>query len=368
VVFDFAFGNVKPEFPPVAPFIAGAGNQLHDFHRSLAGLRRKRARSKLCNLMSNFPLLPMQTIMFCEDFHRGLPAIRSCHPYILCQGHHNIRRQLVDLDLESTKDLHHESMRRQTKASSEKGFKDDQLPFRLEDLLRPWDMPHSAAKISKLLHVLHVDRGHPRHAEFHCVTRMQLLRRHVAQCILGRCAGRRCRQQKRTTWLRTVGGGGRSASHEPDLRRAGARRAGERSNGFKRRLGFCGAQKEYLTHAAPPPFIHRTRCFGKPAIQQCRGRQRSHQKPPRNHFERGQRLHHLATPSAPNDLVELVPRRENVGAKAKTPPFARCLRRSRRTNGGKAAGSFHPSSNTLQDEGLRRGRSASRPRPTRRPM
>jgi hypothetical protein len=50
-------------------------------------------------------------------------------------------------------------------------------------------------------------------------------------------------------------------------------------------------------------------------------------KPPRDHFERGQRLHHLATPSALDDLVELVPRRANVGAKAKTLPFARCLRR-----------------------------------------
>jgi hypothetical protein len=140
-----------------------------------------------------------------------------------------------------------------------------------------------------------------------------------------------------------------------------------RSNGFKRRLGFCGTQKEYLTRAAPPPFIHRTRRFGKPAVQQCRVRQLSHQKPPRNHFERGQRLHHRATSSAPDDLVELVPRRANVGAKAKTLPFARCFRRSHRTSGGKATGSFHSLSNTLQDEGLRRGCSVSRPRPTRRP-
>jgi hypothetical protein len=43
----------------------------------------------------------------------------------------------------------------------------------------------------------------------------------------------------------------------------------------------------------------------------------------------------------------------DVGAKAKTQPFARCIHQSRRTNGGKATGSFHPSSNTLQDEGLR---------------
>jgi hypothetical protein len=91
----------------------------------------------------------------------------------------------------------------------------------------------------------------------------------------------------------------------------------------------------FKTRRPPPPFIHRARCFGKPAVQQYGVNQRSCQKPPRNHFERGQCLHHLATSSAPDDLVELVPRRANVGAKAKTPPFARCLRRPRCTNGDK---------------------------------
>jgi hypothetical protein len=129
MVFDCAFGNVKPKFPPVAPFIAGAGNQLHDFHRSLAGLRRKCARSKLCNLMSNFHFLPMQTIMLREDFDRGLPVVQSRRPDILCQGHHGIRCQLVDLDLESTQDLRHESMRRQTKASGEKASKTTNSPY-----------------------------------------------------------------------------------------------------------------------------------------------------------------------------------------------------------------------------------------------
>jgi hypothetical protein len=74
--------------------------------------------------------------------------------------------------------------------------------------------------------------------------------------------------------------------------------------------------------AAAPLFIHRTRRFGKPALQQYDVHQRSHQKTPRNHFERGQRLHHLAKSSAPDDLVELVPRRANVGANAKTLPSA----------------------------------------------
>jgi hypothetical protein len=99
MVFNCAYGNVKPEIPPVAPLIAGAGNQLHDFHRSLAGPRRKRARSKLCNLMSNFPLSPMQIVMFCEDLHRGLTTIRSRRPHILHQGHHGIRRSWWTLTL-----------------------------------------------------------------------------------------------------------------------------------------------------------------------------------------------------------------------------------------------------------------------------
>jgi hypothetical protein len=92
---------------------------------------------------------------------------------------------------------------------------------------------------------------------------------------------------------------------------------------------------KFKTRHPPPPFIHRARRFGKPAVQQYGVNQRSCQKPPRNHFERGQRLYHLATSSAPDDLVELVPQRANVGAKAKTPPFARCLRRNRRTSGDK---------------------------------
>jgi hypothetical protein len=90
----------------------------------------------------------------------------------------------------------------------------------------------------------------------------------------------------------------------------------------------------------PPPFIGGARLFGKPAIQQgvalretsnptVRRQSTVTSKTPRNHFERGQRLRHLATSSAPDDFVELVPRRANVGAKAKTPPFARSLRCSR---------------------------------------
>jgi hypothetical protein len=146
-------------------------------------------------------------------------------------------------------------------------------------------------------------------------------------------------------------------ARSPMSRSKEGRRADER---FKKEARVLRrAEREPDPRRPAPLFIHRTRHFGKPAVQQYHVRQHSHQKPPQNHFERGQRLHHLAMSSAPDDLVELVPRRANVGAKAKTLPFARCLRQSRCTNGGETIGGFHPSSTTLQDEGLRRGR----PRP-----
>jgi Ni/Co efflux regulator RcnB len=155
-------------------------------------------------------------------------------------------------------------------------------------------------------------------------------------------------------------------ARSPTNRSKESRRASEQ---FEKEVRVFAARGKvnFNPRRPPPPFIHRTQRFRKPAIQQCGVNQRSYQKPSRNHFERGQRLPHLATPSAPDDLVELVPRRANVGAKAKTLPFARCLLQSRCTNGDKTTGSLHPSSNTPQDEGLRRGRPIPRPCPTRRP-
>jgi hypothetical protein len=77
MVFDCALRNVESKLIPVAPFIAGARNQLNDLHRSLAGLRRKCTRSKLSNLISDHPFLPVQTIILCEDFDRWLPVVQS---------------------------------------------------------------------------------------------------------------------------------------------------------------------------------------------------------------------------------------------------------------------------------------------------
>jgi hypothetical protein len=329
MVFDCPFGNLEPKFPPVAPFIAGTGNQLNDFHRCLARLRRKRARSKLGNLISNFPFLPVQTIILREDFDRGLPAVRGRRPDILRQSHHDIWRQLVDLDVEPTQDFSHKSMCGQAKASSEKSLEHNQLAFWLWDLLRPRDTCHSTAEITKLLHVLHADRGHPRHTELHCITGAQLLLCHIAQCLPGRRASRRCsgsrRRRGRHRYVPSAAVGGLLHTGQiSDEQEQGEQTSSERFEKAARVFVERGKIK-FKTRRPSPHFIHRARRFGKPAIQQYGVNQWSCQKPPRNHFEQGQRLHHLATSSAPDDLVELVPRRANVGAKAKTPPFARSL-------------------------------------------
>jgi hypothetical protein len=112
MVLDRALRNVEPKLIPVAPFIAGARNQLNDLHRSLAGLQRKCTGSKLSNLISDHPFLPVQTIVLREDFDRWLSAVRSCRPDIFRQGHHGIRSQLVDMDVESAQDFSNESVRR----------------------------------------------------------------------------------------------------------------------------------------------------------------------------------------------------------------------------------------------------------------
>jgi hypothetical protein len=341
MVFDRPFGNIEPKLPPVAPFIAGTGNQLNDFHRCFARLRRKRARSKLGNLISDFPFLPVQTIILHEDFDRGLLAVRSRRPDILRQSHHDIWRQLVDLDVEPTQDFSHKSMCEQAKTSSEKSLEHNQLAFWLGDLLRPRDTCHSAAEITKLLHVLHADRGHPRHAELHCITGVQLHRRHIAQCLPGRRASRRRsgsrRRRGRHRYVPSAAAGGLLHTGQiSDEQEQGGQMSSERFEKVAR--VFVERGKTKFKTPPLPPFIHRAWRFGKPAIQQYGVNQRSCQKPPRNHFERGQRLHHLATSSAPDDLVELVPRRANVGAKAKTPPFARSLRQPRCTDEGKTTG------------------------------
>ena len=73
--------------------------------------------------MSNFSLLPVQTVLLGEDFHRRLTAIRSRCPDVLRQSHHGVRCQLVNLDFEFLQNLRHKTMSRQTKAGGENASK-----------------------------------------------------------------------------------------------------------------------------------------------------------------------------------------------------------------------------------------------------
>jgi hypothetical protein len=171
---------------------------------------------------------------------------------------------------------------------------------------------------------------------------VQLLRRQSAQRLLRRRVDRRRsgsrRRRGRHRYVPSAAAGGLlHTSQISGEQEQGGQTSSERFEKTFRVFTERGKIK-FKTRRPPSPFIHRARRFGKPAIQQYGVNQRSCQKPPRNHFERGQRLRHLATSSAPDDLVELVPRRANVGAKAKTPPFARSLRRTRCTNGDKTTG------------------------------
>jgi hypothetical protein len=199
--------------------------------------------------------------MLREDFNKGLPAVQSRRPDIFCQGHHGIRCQLVDLDLEYTQDLCHKSMRRQTKASGEKSLEYDQLAFRLGDLLRPGTRatpppkyPSCCMSCTRTEDIRDapnstVSPGRNSSAP-HCSASRRTMRRPAVY-------RQQKRKRKRTAWLRTVGGGRRSASHGPDLRRAGARRADEQASGLKWKLGFsrCYGKIKFKTHH-PHPLLY----------------------------------------------------------------------------------------------------------------
>jgi hypothetical protein len=342
MVFDCALRNVEPKLMPVAPLVAGTRNQLNYLHRGLAGLRRKCTGPKLGNLISDHPFLPMQAIVLREDFDRWLSTVRSRRLDILRQSHHGIRSQLMNLDVKSAQDFSHKSVHRQAKTSGKKRLEHNQLAFRLGDLLRPRDTSDSTAKVTKPLHILHADRGHPRHTEIHRIAGAQLLRRHSAQRLLRRRIGRRRsgsrRRRGRHRYVPSAAAGGLLHSGQISGEQEQGRQTSSKKVEKAARVFTERGKIKFKTRRHPPPFIDRARRSGKPAVQQYGVNQRSCQKPPRNHFERGQRLRHLATSSAPDDLVALVPRRANVGVKAKTPPFARCLRRNRWTNGDKTTG------------------------------
>jgi hypothetical protein len=82
----------------------------------------------------------------------------------------------------------------------QKNLKDYQLAFRPEDLLCTQGLPDTVTKVTKPLHLLHVDRGNPRCTKLHGMARLQLHHRQITQGLLGRRRGRRCarsRQRRR---------------------------------------------------------------------------------------------------------------------------------------------------------------------------
>jgi hypothetical protein len=139
----------------------------------------------------------MQAIILGEDLHRRLPAVGSNRPNILRQRNHSVRRQLVDLHFEPSQHLRHEVMCREAKAGDKKGLKNNQLAFRLGDLLCTRNPPDAVTKVTEPLHLQHADRGNPRSIELHGMARLQLHHRQIAQSILGRRHGRRRTRNRR---------------------------------------------------------------------------------------------------------------------------------------------------------------------------
>jgi hypothetical protein len=97
---------------------------------------------------------------------------------------------LVNLHFEPLQQLCHEAMCREAKSGDEKRLENNQLAFRLGDLLCARQSSDAIAKVPKPLHLQHADRGNPRGTELYGMARLQLHHRQIAQCILGRRRGR----------------------------------------------------------------------------------------------------------------------------------------------------------------------------------
>jgi hypothetical protein len=234
-------------------------------------------------------------------------------------------------------------VRRQAKTRGKERLEHNQLAFRLGDFLRPRDTSDSAAKVTKPLHIFCTRTDDIRDTPKSTVSPA---RNSSAATVLSvssddASAGGVAAAEEEEVCIATYRQRRQAVcftrARSPANKSKEGRRAAKTVEKVARVFTERGRIK-FKTRRPPPPFIHRAWRFGKPAVQQYDVNQRSCQKPPRNHFERRQRLRHLATSSAPDDLVELVPRRANVGEKAKTPPFARGLRRSRWSNGDKTTG------------------------------
>jgi hypothetical protein len=68
----------------------------------------------------------------------------------------------MDLHLKPPQNLNYKSMCRQTKSSSKKSLKHNQLAFRLRDIFSPWSPPNFVSKITQPLHLQYVAQVNPR--------------------------------------------------------------------------------------------------------------------------------------------------------------------------------------------------------------
>ena len=80
--FDVARRHIKPELPPVTPFILHTQNNLDHFSQSLSRPRHEGAGPKLINQATYLPFLPVQTTFFAKTSTDSSPPYEdTTHTY-----------------------------------------------------------------------------------------------------------------------------------------------------------------------------------------------------------------------------------------------------------------------------------------------
>jgi hypothetical protein len=141
----------------------------------------------------------------------------------------------MNLDFELLQNLRHKTMRRQAKSGDEKCLKNNQFALGLGDLLRPL--------CQNTLTVAYLERGPTISVKHRIPLYHPVATTPPPQCPRDlqktpQSSAWSQQTRRKTTWLRTVDCGVRSASRGPVLRRTGARRADEQASSLKVRLGF----------------------------------------------------------------------------------------------------------------------------------
>jgi hypothetical protein len=176
----------------------------------------------------------------------------------------------MDLNVKSAQDFSNKSVRRQAETGGEERLEHNQLAFWLGEFLRPRDTSDSAAKVTqRCISCTRTDdiRDTPKStvspARNSSAAKVLSVSSHDASAggvaaaeeeEVGIATYRRRRRAVCFTRVRSP------ANKSKEVRRAARR--------WKRRLGFSrSTEREVQNALPPPPFIHRTRRFGKPAVQ-----------------------------------------------------------------------------------------------------